>query len=242
MKTTSTAALLSIALLGACHREAETTGESPPAAVPRFSAKAGLLLPEDTRKSLGLKLVEVSEQKVESSLSFPVCVYQADPSIGRASGSVSPAVAMLATIGQSVQLVKSGGGLMTGKIESLSSALEPSTGMLEVLVAFPGDTTVEVGSALEVSLASPSKGAAVTIPRSALLSCSEGQFVYALSGESFVRTAVKIGGGNADLLEVTDGLYAGDQIVAQPVMSLWMTELAAVKGGQSCCIEPPKGK
>jgi hypothetical protein len=39
-----------------------------------------------------------------------------------------------------------------------------------------------------------------------------------------------------------DGLYVGDQVVLQPVMSLWMTELAAVKGGQACCVEPPKGR
>jgi hypothetical protein len=25
-------------------------------------------------------------------------------------------------------------------------------------------------------------------------------------------------------------------------MSLWLTELAAIKGGQACCAEPPKGK
>ena len=45
-----------------------------------------------------------------------------------------------------------------------------------------------------------------------------------------------------EFVEITDGLYAGDQVVAQPVMSLWLTELASVKGGQACCVAPPKGK
>jgi len=81
-----------------------------------------------------------------------------------------------------------------------------------------------------------------SIPRSALLSCSEGYFVYTVSGEHLVRTAVKVGGGNDAFVEITDGLYSGDEVVLQPVMSLWMTELAAVKGGQACCAEPPKGK
>jgi hypothetical protein len=43
-------------------------------------------------------------------------------------------------------------------------------------------------------------------------------------------------------VEIKDGLYAGDQVVLQPVMSLWLTELAAVKGGQACCVVPAKGK
>jgi hypothetical protein len=87
-----------------------------------------------------------------------------------------------------------------------------------------------------------SKAEVVTIPSAAVLGCSEGQFVYAVSGEHLVRTAVKVGASNSDLIEITEGLYAGDQVVLEPVLSLWMTELAAVKGGQACCIEPPKGK
>ena len=67
-------------------------------------------------------------------------------------------------------------------------------------------------------------------------------FVYTVNGEHFIRTPVKVGLANADRVEITDGLYAGDQVVWQPVMALWMTELAAVKGGQACCVEPPKGK
>jgi multidrug efflux pump subunit AcrA (membrane-fusion protein) len=82
----------------------------------------------------------------------------------------------------------------------------------------------------------------VTIPRAALLGCSEGHFVYTVSGEHLVRAAVKVGASTEEWVEIKDGLYAGDQVALQPVMSLWMTELAAIKGGQACCIEPPKGK
>ena len=74
-----------------------------------------------------------------------------------------------------------------------------------------------------------------------MLQCSEGQFVYTVSGEHLVRTAVQVGAVNSERVEITDGLYAGDQVAAQPVLQLWLTELAAVKGGQACCIVPPKG-
>ena len=82
----------------------------------------------------------------------------------------------------------------------------------------------------------------VTIPRSALLECSDGHSVYTVSGEHLVRTPVKAGAVHGEVVEIKEGLYAGDQVVLEPVMSLWMTELAAVKGGQACCVEPAKGK
>ena len=63
-----------------------------------------------------------------------------------------------------------------------------------------------------------------------------------ICGTYLVRAPVKVGARNGDLVEIKDGLYAGDQVVLQPVMSLWMTELAAVKGGQACCVMPAKGK
>jgi hypothetical protein len=74
------------------------------------------------------------------------------------------------------------------------------------------------------------------------LECSDGYSAYTVSGYHLMRTPIKVGAFNADSVEITDGLYAGDQVVLQPVMSLWLTELAAIKGGQACCPAPPKGK
>jgi hypothetical protein len=35
-------------------------------------------------------------------------------------------------------------------------------------------------------------------------------------------------------VQITDGLYAGDQVVVQPVMSLWLAELQSLRGGKAC--------
>jgi multidrug efflux pump subunit AcrA (membrane-fusion protein) len=64
---------------------------------------------------------------------------------------------------------------------------------------------------------------------------AEGEFVYAVNGKYFARTPVKTGVQNDDLVEIKDGLYAGDQIVISQVTSLWMTELQTLRAGQSCC-------
>jgi hypothetical protein len=39
---------------------------------------------------------------------------------------------------------------------------------------------------------------------------------------------------NNELVEITDGLYAGDQIVTSPVNDLWMAELQILRGGKAC--------
>jgi multidrug efflux pump subunit AcrA (membrane-fusion protein) len=125
----------------------------------------------------------------------------------------------------------------------VSDALTKATGTVEVLVEIPnGAETLAVGAFVPASVVLEREESVVTIPRAALLECSDGHSVYTVSGESFVRTAVKVGAMSGDLVEIMDGLYSGDQVVLQPVMSLWMTELAAVKGGQACCVMPAKGK
>jgi multidrug efflux pump subunit AcrA (membrane-fusion protein) len=72
------------------------------------------------------------------------------------------------------------------------------------------------------------------IPRSALLKTAEGTFAYVVNGNYFFRTPIKTGAENADFIEVKEGLYAGDQIVSKPIMTLWVAELQVIKGGGHC--------
>jgi multidrug efflux pump subunit AcrA (membrane-fusion protein) len=74
----------------------------------------------------------------------------------------------------------------------------------------------------------------VAIPRVSLLKTAEGSFVYAVNGERFVRTPVKVGAENSERVEITDGLYSGDQIVSNGVMPLWLAELQVLRGGKAC--------
>ena len=124
---------------------------------------------------------------------------------------------------------------------ALNDRFQKATGMVELLVEIQSIAPA-IGSFLQASVTLNSGESTVTIPRAALLQCSDGHAVYTVNGEHLVRTPVKVGVSNADLVEIQDGLYAGDQVVLQPVMSLWMTELAAVKGGQACCVVPAEGK
>lgn len=209
---------------------------------PKYSAKSGLHVPEDTRRSLGLKTVEVTEQKVPTTLDVQLRVYHEGKESILASATVTPEEAKTLNRGQVVR-ARANGANLTGSVTSVDESLQKATGMAEVLVELARTNgAASVGAFISASVALESEATVVTIPRAALLECSDGHSVYTVSGESFVRTPVRVGAMAGDFVEIKDGLYAGDEVVLQPVMSLWMTELAAVKGGQACCVVPGKGK
>lgn len=235
-------ALLFVAM--GCSRSADKSVDAPETEiVATFSAKSGLSLPETTRRSLDLKLADITEQKLAITLPLYLRVYQISTDKIFATGLLTPEQTRQLQTNQVVTAKLDDRITLVGKVHAIRSDLQSATGSHEVLVEFSADAPhVAAGDFISAAVRVTSDANVVTIPRSALLENSEGQFAYTLSGEHFVRTAIKTGARNDEFIEVTDGLYAGDQVVLQPVMSLWLTELASVKGGQACCVTPPKGK
>ncbi len=235
--------LAAACVLSGC-REAEiSSAESDTSrSVPAFSPKNGLFLPEQTKRSIGLKLVEVIEQPVESIHPLTLRVYETSATGIMASGMIGSTQADKFIAGQQVEARLADNASITGTIREIRADLQPVTDSHELLVAFPPGSKAAVGDFIPATLRRATAAGVVTIPKQALLVNSEGTFAYTVSGEQFVRTAIRTGGGNDQIIEVTDGLYSGDQVVLQPVMSLWLAELAAVKGGQSCCAVAPKKK
>jgi len=235
--------LAALALAGCQQKSSESAaGEETVEIGPQYSAKNGLLVPEETRQSLGLKIVEVTEQKVPATLDVQLRVYQEAKESILASAPVTPEEAKQLKRGQAVHAHANGVNL-TGSVTAVDERLQKATGMAEVQVELARTNgAASVGAFLSASVELDSAAAVVSIPQAALLECSDGHSVYTVSGEHLVRTSVKVGARAGELVEIKDGLFAGDQVVLQPVMSLWMTELAAVKGGQACCVAPAKGK
>lgn len=240
----SALALAGAGWLTGCNPHSTVSTEEPEAfAAPEFSAKRGLLLPEQTRQSLGVKIVEVEERKLASTLELQLSVYRVTGGMAKAGGAVTSEEAKLLKVGQTVQVRLAQGKTQPGKVVGISEELQRATGSAEVLVELSdAPDGLAAGQFVRADVPLESKGAVVAIPSAALLQCSDGHSVFTVSGEHLTRTPVKVGARNAEFVEITDGLYAGDQVVVQPVMSLWMTELAAVKGGQACCAVPAKGK
>ena len=235
--------MATLALAGCQKKSGQAgAGEETVEIGPKYSAKNGLLVPSDTRLSLGLKIIEVTEQEVPATLDVQLRVYQAGKESILASASVTPEEAKTLKRGLLVH-ARSNGENLAGRVTRVNEELLKATGMAEVLVELNTIANAPaLGGFLSASVALESEATVVTVPHAALLECSDGHSVYTVSGEYLVRAQVKVGAMSGDFVEIKDGLYAGDQVVLQPVISLWLTELAAVKGGQACCVMPAKGK
>lgn len=212
-----------------------------------FSAKHGLSVPPETAKFIGLEIVDVEERKVATELRFTVQVFRAAkeaqlaslqptmPTTTHASGFISAANAGQIREGQSVKVTAEGTNTMSGRVTTLNKGMNKTGGQVEVLLAVTDEQRkLEKGEFLSVSAPLGGEKSVVSVPRSALFRTAEGDFVYTVSGEKFVRTPVKLGVVNHEFAEVSDGLFAGDQIAAKPVMTLWLAELQSIRGGKAC--------
>lgn len=83
-----------------------------------------------------------------------------------------------------------------------------------------------------------SGSAILVVPKSAVLNTTAGKLVFVENGGHYKRTAVKEGRVFGDVVEITDGVYEGDEVVTDAAQTLWLIELRAVKGGKGCCPMP----
>ena len=119
---------------------------------------------------------------------------------------------------------------MYGVVLGITKAL--AIGDVEVIIGVTNSgTSLKPGDFLSANISIPRENPVMVVPRSAVLRSVEGSFVYVVNGEAYLRTAVKTGVEAEGLVEVTDGLLAGDGVVTRPVEKLWIIELRATKGG-----------
>ena len=146
------------------------------------------------------------------------------------SGFVSTNTAAIVKTGQPVELLKSTNAPLGGVVLAVQKAL--ALGESEIVIGVSNATAaLKSGEFVPARINLPRDEAVPVIPQPALLRTSEGTFVYAVNGDAYYRTAVKVGSEADGWVEITDGLLAGDQVVTKPVQTLWLIELRATKGG-----------
>ena len=210
-----------------------------------FKEGKGLLIPADTAKFIGLETEDVAEKSVSSSLAFDATVYRAAANAQIASTQPAASKISFATAaldqsqstnlvrGQAVN-VRAKAGPLTGRVSEINSIGGPGA-TREILVSIDnGKHILQVGEKVSVTVALSKERSAVVIPKSALLKTAEGAFVYTVNGDYFLRAPIKTGVAQDGIVEITDGLYSGDQVVTTPVMTLWMAELQSIRGGKAC--------
>lgn len=230
----------------AAHDPAETHSETTAGII--FREKSGLQVSPATAAFIGLETAEVEERKVAAEFRFTAQVYRAAgetrfastqpvaPVLTRASGRVGPVEAARLQEGQPLPVTVSGAPEpLSASVTALDRTLEAGGGQVEVLLAVADPQgRLAKGDFVTVTVPLGGEQAVVSVPRTALLRTLEGDFVYAVSGDFFVRARVSLGAVNEEFAEVTDGLYAGDKIVVRPAMTLWLAEIQGLRGGKSC--------
>jgi hypothetical protein len=218
---------LALAALTSCQKsEAVASAERIPENGAQFKKGEGLSLTDKMKAAIGLKIEDVSEEKVRSSVSFQLTASGEK----LATGWISPEQAGLLKRGMQVR-IEGSPSLLVGTITRIDLA-PVGAGDAEVVISTK--EPLPAGATLKAVAEHPEGEAVPVVPASALLKTAEGAFVYAVNGKFFVRTPVTVGASNERLVEIKDGLYAGDQVVITPVMSLWMAELQVLRGGKAC--------
>jgi hypothetical protein len=202
-----------------------------------YNPKSGLLIPAETAKFIGLETVEVAERPVNASHEISARVFRcATTSDPRALASASVAVADASLLRTGLAGTTSTDAL-AATVLRVDRTQEPQTGLVEAILQVEDTARLLAdGEFIGFRFTTSSTNNVTAVPRDAVLHTTGGDFVYTVSGEYFLRAAVKLGRMDSEFAEVTEGLYAGDKVVVRPVMTLWMTELHSVNGGDACCI------
>lgn len=190
----------------------------------QFKEGKGVALTTLMMKSIGLKTAEVTEEKIAPSFTVALHAMQRGNEV---SGWLTEAQAVHVRPGMEVAL-----GSATGSVLRIEKAPYVTLGDFEVTIQTA--LQAEAGDAINATFRLPAGEAVTAIPKGALLTTAEGTFVYAKNDEFYLRTPVKVGATSGNQVEITDGLYTGDEIVTTPVMSLWLAELQILRGGKSC--------
>ncbi len=199
----------------------------------RFKEGKGVELSEVTRASLQLETTEVTEEKIGNRITFSLQVLSAGQ-IAEGLALLPKELAVRLRVGERLELKKEDASDKgSGVISKLVTA--SLSGETEAVVAIEKSPAVlTIGDTLSATLVSRADEAVTAVPSSALLRAAAGNFVYVVNGNHFLRTEVKTGQEGADFIEITDGLYAGDEVVKSPVDLLWYAELQAIRGGVGC--------
>ena len=208
----------------ACNESTAKATEKAPENGAQFKKGEGLSLTDVMKKSIGLTVAEVGEEEISSSIILDLTATRPN----EARGTLPATTAASIKPGMEVTMSST----LKGTVQSVEKIPFGMPGDLEVTVAMP--SPLPSGSTFKGTVEIPANGAVPAVPASAVLKTAEGSFVYTVNGSFYVRSPVKTGAANDKFVEITDGLYSGDEIVTTPVMSLWMAELQVLRGGKAC--------
>jgi hypothetical protein len=184
-----------------------------------FKPGRGLQLSPEIIRALELKTVDAAERPLISETKIVAQVF-----------SLKPQVLASASVPESEAKHIEKHTFKGAKIARIEQATIRANRLTEVVFAIDKTPPPQLGEFVTLEVGSETTNA-LAVPTSALLEGATGNYVYVVNGQFYLRTPVKVGVRAGDFVEITDGLYAGDSVVAAPVNQLWLAELRLTKGG-----------
>jgi hypothetical protein len=117
------------------------------------------------------------------------------------------------------------------KIRAIVPVGDERSRMIEVRIAMSGDGW-PIGSAVRVDLPAARQAAGLMVPRDAVIVRADGAHVFRVGkGDLAERIAVRVGNGDAQRVEITGSIAAGDRVVVRGGERLRPGQPVKVAGG-----------
>ena len=227
--------LLAVFAFGGCGKKESPAIDESAGKVELYQKGKGVRFDDGTKQLFGVEVIDVTEKTFARTLTNTAHVFETGGGMIRATMPVAETATNMFAVGRRAQVTFADHSV-TGSITGIQRSLTAT----EAIVEFPSGTNeLAIGTFVTVVIQSEPKSVTV-VPRDAVLSAADGDYVYVVNGKHLTRTKVKTGGAFDGFVEIVDGLYTGDSVAATAVNSLWFVELSALKGGKPCCAAPKK--
>lgn len=106
---------------------------------------------------------------------------------------------------------------------------ESRPGYIPLYFSFSGDPLSYPRGYAEIYLLGPERNNVISVPRKAILEMQGNKFLYVVEdGHAYEKRLIKTGADNGIRVEVTEGVYPGDTIVANGASIVRMAEMSEV--------------
>jgi membrane fusion protein, heavy metal efflux system len=135
----------------------------------------------------------------------------------QASFFLFPRDAEQVSTGQVVNIRTLGGKVITAKVSSVLSSVDPRTQTLTAIVKLPATASEDFrpGMAVEGQFVTIQTSANIAVPVDALQTLEGKQVAFVKTGTTYTARPVQIGRQSAQMVEITAGLQAGEHYVTK---------------------------
>jgi membrane fusion protein (multidrug efflux system) len=167
----------------------------------------GSLVQAGSESSLLTRIVQVDPVYVEFSVP--------EAEAARIRRSTPQLVVKLLLDGQQVDAV-------AGRLSFVDTSVEPGSGTVRARALFEnGDRRIVPGQFVRVRIEGIAEPDAVAVPRRAVMSSAQGNFVWVVGADDTVQLRpVQLDGGAGDLALIADGLAGGERVVTDGVLKV----------------------